>query len=123
MSEKKFWKVSPHIPVMDVEETVKWYKDHLGFGEEWYWGNPVTDGGCRRDELRVLFGQTIEPFERPKELSLIFFVTGVDAIYDEVLERGLEIIQPIDTYEYGIREFAIQDLNGYPIRFAESVEI
>lgn len=123
MSEKKFWKVSPHIRVKDVEETVKWYKEHLGFGEEWYWGNPVTDGGCKRDELRMLFGKTIEPFEKPKELSLIFFVTAVDEIYKEVRDRGLEIIQPIETYEYGIREFMIQDINGYPIRFAESVEI
>ncbi len=45
MNEKKFWKVSPHLPVKDVRETVEWYKQNLGFGEEWFYGNPITDGG------------------------------------------------------------------------------
>jgi len=123
MSEKKFWKVSPHIPVEDVENTVNWYKNNLGFGDEWYYGNPVTDGGCRRDELRLLFGKVNGTFERPKELSLIFFVSAVDEIHDEVVGKGIEISLPIATYDYGIREFTIIDLNGYPIRFAETVEL
>lgn len=123
MSEKRFWKVSPHIPVEDVEKTVNWYKNNLGFSDEWYYGNPVTDGGCRRDELRLLFGKVNGTFERPKELSLIFFVSAVDEIHDEVVGKGIEIALPIATYDYGIREFTIIDLNGYPIRFAESVEI
>jgi len=25
MAEKKFWKLSPHLPVKDVVETVEWY--------------------------------------------------------------------------------------------------
>ena len=123
MSEKKFWKVSPHIPVKDVEETVEWYKKNLGFTEEWYYGNPVTDGGCKRDELRLLFGKVEGVFEKPKELSLIFFVSAVDEVYDEIVAKGIEITLPIATYDYGIREFSIIDLNGYPIRFAEAVEI
>ena len=123
MSEKKFWKVSPHIPVKDVEETVDWYKKNLGFAEEWYYGNPVTDGGCKRDELRLLFGKVEGVFEKPKELSLIFFVSAVDEVYEEVVAKGIEITLPIATYDYGIREFSIIDLNGYPIRFAEAVEI
>jgi len=123
MSEKKFWKVSPHIPVNDVEETVEWYKKNLGFTEEWYYGSPVTDGGCKRDELRLLFGKVEGVFEKPKELSLIFFVSAVDEVYEEVVAKGIEITLPIATYDYGIREFSIIDLNGYPIRFAEAVEI
>jgi len=123
MSEKKFWKVSPHIPVKDVEETVEWYKKNLGFSEEWYYGNPPTDGGCKRDELRLLFGKVEGVFEKPKELSLIFFVSAVDEVYEEVVTKGIEIELPIATYDYGIREFSIIDLNGYPIRFAEAVEI
>jgi|SRR4030095_1304461 len=121
MTEKKFWKVSPHLPVKDVKETVEWYKQNLGFGEEWFYGDPVTDGGCRRDEMRFLFGIGSEPFQPLKGVSLILFVTNVDEVYNEIRERGLQIVSEIKNYDYGIREFSLLDCNGYLLRFSESI--
>ncbi len=121
MKEKKFWKLTPHLPVRDVEETVQWYKENLGFGEEWFYGNPVTDGGCRRDEMRVLFGKGASPFQPPKEISLILFVDNVEEVYVEMQQKGLTITSPLRTYDYGIKEFSIMDCNGYYLRFSESV--
>jgi uncharacterized glyoxalase superfamily protein PhnB len=120
MKEKKFWKLSPHLPVKDVEETVKWYKENLGFEEEWFYGDPVTDGGCRRDEMRVLFGIGSSPYQTPRDLSLILFVDNVEEVYAEIQERGLAIVSPLKTYDYGIKEFSIIDCNGYLLRFSES---
>ena len=121
MKEKKFWKLTPHLPVKDVVETVEWYKQNLGFGEEWYYGNPITDGGCRRDEVRVLFGVSSGPFQPLENISLILFVSNVDEVYNEIKGKGHRIIKEIQTYDYGIREFAIFDCNGYMLRFSESV--
>jgi uncharacterized glyoxalase superfamily protein PhnB len=121
MKEKKFWKLTPHLPVRNVEETVKWYKENLGFTEEWFYGNPVTDGGCRRDEMRVIFGIGSNPFEPPKDISLILFVENVEEIYSEVQQRGLPVYRSLKTYDYGIKEFSILDCNGYQLRFSESV--
>jgi uncharacterized glyoxalase superfamily protein PhnB len=121
VKEKKFWKLSPHLPVKDVRETVKWYVENLGFGEEWYYNDPVTDGGCRRDEMRVLFGVSSSTFRTPEDLSLILFVDNVDEVYLEIQQRGLPVISPLKTYDYGIREFSIRDCNGYILRFSESV--
>jgi uncharacterized glyoxalase superfamily protein PhnB len=120
MKEKKFLKITPHIPVPDVVKTVEWYKQHLNFSEEWYWGNPVSDGGCRRDELRVLFGKSSTPLNTPNEMSLIFFVANVDAIFEEMQQKNLSVISPLQQYDYNIKEFSIRDINGYIIRFAES---
>src|SRR5689334_5977600 len=113
MKEKRFWKVTPHIPVSDVVKTVEWYKQHLDFSEEWYWGNPVSDGGCRRDDLRVLFGKCEQPMHTPNEMSLIFFVSNIEAVYDEMQQKGLKIISPLEKYDYGIKEFSIRDINNY----------
>ena len=121
MKEKKFWRISPHLPVENVRLTIDWYKANLGFGEEWFYGDPVTDGGCRRDEMRLLFGKTSGPFKPLKDISLILFVSNVDEVYEEVKQRGLQIIKEIQTYDYGMREFAILDCNGYMLRFSESV--
>ena len=119
---KKFGKISPHLPVRDVRETIRWYEERLGFSEPWFWGDPPSDGGCRRDDLRVLFGKA-DPFVPPQDLSLILFVSGIDEVYEEIVERGHKILSPVKTYDYGIREFAIEDVNGYYLRFAESVEV
>jgi uncharacterized glyoxalase superfamily protein PhnB len=121
MKEKKFWKLSPHLPVKDVEATVKWYKENLGFGEEWFYGNPVTDGGCRRDEMRVLFGTGSSPYQTPKDISLILFVDNVEEVYAEIQQRGLAVFSPLKAYDYGIKEFSIIDCNGYMLRFSESI--
>jgi uncharacterized glyoxalase superfamily protein PhnB len=99
MAEKKFWKLSPHLPVKDVVETVEWYKQNLGFGEEWFYGNPPTDGGCRRDEMRVLFGIASLPIQSLRHLSLILFVSNVEEVYDEIKKRGHKIIKEIQTYD------------------------
>ncbi len=121
MKEKKFRKLSPHLPVRDVKETIEWYKQRLGFGEEWFYGDPVTDGGCRRDEMRVLFGVSSSPFETPRDISLILFVDNIEEVYAEMQQRGLSISSPLTTYDYDIKEFSIIDCNGYLLRFAESV--
>jgi uncharacterized glyoxalase superfamily protein PhnB len=121
MQEKRLLKVTPHIPVADVEKTVEWYKQHLDFSEEWYWGNPVMDGGCRRDDLRLLFGKSPQPLQTPQEMSLIFFVSNVESVYEEMQQKNLKIVSPLKEYDYGIKEFTIEDLNGYRIRFAENV--
>src|SRR5438067_1006517 len=111
MKEKKFCKLTPHLPVKDVKETIEWYKQNLGFINEWYYGDPVTDGGCNRDELRILFGKPSTPFETPHDLSLIFFVSNVEAVYEEIQQRSLKILDPLRQHDYGIKEFAIADIN------------
>ena len=121
MREKKFCKLSPHLPVRDVKETIEWFKRNLGFEEEWFYGDPVTDGGCCRDEMRVLFGIGSSPFQPLKNISLILFVSNVEEIYREIQQRGLTIFSPLKTYDYGMKEFSILDCNGYLLRFSESV--
>lgn len=118
---KKFWKINAHLPVKDLQETIAFYKAKLGFEEEWYYGDPPTDAGCRRDELRMLFGKASQPFQPCQELSLVLFVTNVEAVYEELQQKGLKIINELQTYDYGIKEFSIMDCNGYYLRFAESV--
>jgi|SRR4051812_35840586 hypothetical protein len=122
MKEKKFLKVTPPIPVKDVLETVEWYKQHLDFSEEWYYADPVSDGGCRRNDLRLLFGKASTPLKTPGEMSLIFFTSNVEEIYEEIQQKKLKIVRPLKQYDYGIKEFSIRDINGYIIRFAENVD-
>ena len=47
-------------------------------------------------------------------------VEGIDALHDR-LKPLVTMVMPIETKFYGMREFAIEDPDGYVITFAEPV--
>jgi hypothetical protein len=47
-------------------------------------------------------------------------VEGVDALYEKLVNKSVEIIQPLCDQPYG-REFYIADLDGYILAFLEEI--
>jgi len=121
---KKFNRSNPHLPVKNLRETINYYRDHLGFYDEWIFGE--KDGGIQRDDMHLLF------FEDPgfvniinnedHRLSLMWFVNNIDEIYSEFKQRKIELADDLREHPYGLREFAFIDMNGYYIRVAEGMD-
>jgi len=124
MKTKKFIRSGAHLPVINLKQTLDYYRDTLGFYEEWTEG--ISDGGIRRDDMRMLFGEDPEYTQKinsgQARLNLLWFVDNIDKVYTEYQSRGIIIASPLTTYSYGLREFAFIDINGYYIRVAESVD-
>jgi uncharacterized glyoxalase superfamily protein PhnB len=123
----KFIRSNPHLPVRNLRQTLDYYRDALGFTDEWTWTNAegkITDGGIRRDDMRLLFGEApdfvdiIESY-RQSRLALMWFVEDIDQIYLEFWDREIEFADELKTHPYGLREFAFIEINGYYIRVAE----
>lgn len=124
MKPKKFNRCSPHLPVKNLKETLNYYRDKLGFSDEWIWED--KDGGIRRDDLHLLFGED-SVFaglinNEKNRLPLLWFVDNIDKIYSEFRERNIDIASELRAHPYGLREFAFIDINGYYIRIAEGSE-
>ena|ERR1700744_1759384 len=123
MKAKWFIKSAPHLPVINLRQTLDYYRDTLGFYEEWTKGE--KDGGIRRDDMRMLFGQDAAYTKilnsDQSRLNLMWFVNNIEEIYAEYQARGIEIVSPLTSYSYGLREFAFMDINGYYIRVAEGI--
>jgi uncharacterized glyoxalase superfamily protein PhnB len=124
VKEKGFIRCNPHLPVKSLRETLDFYREKLGFSDEWIFGD--RDGGIRRDEMRLLFGEdpdfTGAINTNEHRLSVMWFTNNIEDIFFEFQSRGIEIAAPLKTHPYGLREFAFIDLNGYYIRVAERVE-
>ena len=123
MKAKWFIKSAAHLPVINLRQTLDYYRDTLGFYEEWTEGK--TDGGIRRDDMRLLFGEDpaytqIINSDRSR-FNLLWFVNNIEEVLAEYQAKGIEIVTPLTTYSYGLREFAFIDINGYYIRVAEGV--
>jgi len=86
-------------------------------------GNHI-DGGIRRDEMRLLFGEEPDVVDGNAKLtlSIMWFVENIEEIYDEFRRKGIAIAAELETQPYGLREFAFMDINGYYIRVAEGTE-
>jgi uncharacterized glyoxalase superfamily protein PhnB len=123
MKTKKFIRSSPHLPVKDLKQTLDYYRETLGFYDEWTEGD--KDGGIRRDDMRLLFGEdagfTAAINNTKHRLPLMWFVDNIDSVYAELHERNVEIADGLKTHPYGLREFAFIDINGYYIRVAEGI--
>ncbi|MBS1529425.1 MAG: hypothetical protein JSU01_03880 [Bacteroidetes bacterium] len=130
MKTKKFIRCNPHLPVRGLQQTLDYYREKLGFADEWAMADSegkVTDGGVRRDEMRLLFGEDPDFVDvlssyKKSRLPLIWFVEDIDAIYAEFRAKGIEFADTLRTHVYGLREFAFIDINGYYIRVAEAVD-
>lgn len=124
MKPKKFIQSGPHLPVKNLRQTLDFYRDTLGFSEEWTFGE--KDGGISRDDLRLLFAEDpdfVADVNNPQHrLSLLWFVENIEEVLSEFNERNVHIVDGLRTHAYGLREFALLDINGYYVRVAEASE-
>ena len=119
---KKFYGINPFIPVKNLKATLDYYRDKLGFYDEWTWND--LDGGIQRDEMRLLFSEESvykDSFNTDFRYVQLWFVENVDQVFSEYLQRGINIIQQTENKPWGTREFIFSDLNGHLIRVAEIV--
>ncbi|MDX1546150.1 MAG: VOC family protein [Rhodothermales bacterium] len=119
----------PDMMVDDVNATVAFYRDVLGFDLVM----TVPDRGrldwalLRRGGAEVLFqdrqrlADELPVFaERPVGGALTFYfnLDGIDGLYEQVRGR-LPLVQDLRPTFYGTREFSVQDNNGFILTFAE----
>src|SRR5262245_40378962 len=109
----------PILAVRDVVAAVRFYRDQLGFTEEWLWDDPPTFGGVRWGKVGVLFTLAPELATRIEGHEHVFFVHDITALYERHRANGIVILRPLEIKPWGMHEYVIRDLNGYHLRFDE----
>ena len=98
----------PELPVADVERAQQHYRDALGF--EIGWLEPGKEiGSVNRGNVAVFFRRREERFE--PSVSWIF-ASEIDATYQELQSSGANIVDPLETKPWGLRQFTVKDLDG-----------
>ena len=127
----RFQSVTPNLLVRDVKKSTEFYRDVLGFsmGETVPDQEPFVFVWMKRDEVSVFLNDihaaahdypaaaTLQP---GGTAALFFVISGVDGYHAMVAPRA-NVIMPLKTQFYGMREFAITDPDGHIITFAERV--
>ena len=109
--------------VRNVGESVAHYRDVLGFRVEFTYGDPAFYAGVERDAVVIHLQAASDTARQPGQAAIYIFVTGVDALYEELRLRGALVLGGPEDYAYGMRDFTITDLDGNELVFGmESIQ-
>ena len=117
--------VSPVLLVADLDRSVAFFRDGLGFECRVY-GHPPNFATASRDEATILLAlaadaERIVPNWRivDKTWDAYIRVDDADAVYAELQERGAKIDYTIYDAPHGFREFGVRDPDGHDIAFGQ----
>jgi uncharacterized glyoxalase superfamily protein PhnB len=127
---RHFFGVLPVFLVDDVVQTVEHYRDVMGFEVDFLYGTPPTYASVSRDDAIINFTLSNPPGRRNSVrtaglgngVDAYMVVSDIDEVYEELREHGANVVVPIASQEYGMREFHIEDLNNYRIAIAEETD-
>ncbi|MFC2013749.1 VOC family protein [Chloroflexota bacterium] len=117
--------ISPTLAVRNMKETIEFYKNSLGFkvGICFPDANNPEYADLSKDGmvLMVIPAENcgIGSKEKPGiGVNLYMQIDGdIDKYYDGLKKRGVKIEVDIKDEPYGIRDFTVEDINGYLLTF------
>jgi predicted enzyme related to lactoylglutathione lyase len=112
----QFVQGAPVLHVADVEATAAFYRDVLGFTWDF---NDDAYAVVWRDNSAIHF---VRGEGSPKGVHLFQWVKDVDAYFKEVVDRGAQVSAEPADQPYGIREFAVRDINSIGIVFGQDID-
>ena len=125
--------LTPNLMVNDVEETIEYYTDVLGFTLL----RTVPEKGkldwamVKRNDVLFMF-QSVKSLksdlprlkgEKPGGgLTFYIKVDRITEFHEELFNNEVEIISELESTFYDTIEFSIVDVNGYVLTFSEEQE-
>jgi len=137
-----FKKITTNLMVNDVQETLSYYRDVLGFElvgavtyDQDFLPSPAPDmplafAILKRDEVQLMvqsqqsLSQDLPCFEGMAvggSISLYMEVDQVAHIYESLKDK-VEVVKDLHKTFYGMDEFYIKDCNGYVLAFGSKVQ-
>jgi uncharacterized glyoxalase superfamily protein PhnB len=117
--------LSPLLAVRNVRETIEFYKDTLGFetGMVFPDENNPEYADLSKDDMVIMFilakNMGIGSDEKLGiGVNLYMEIDGdIDEYYAELKNKSVKIVYDINDEHFGIRDFAIEDIDGYQLTF------
>jgi uncharacterized glyoxalase superfamily protein PhnB len=98
----------PELPVADVERAQQHYRDALGFEIGWLYPDKEI-GAVSRGDVAIFFRKRKSMFEPAVHWV---FAEDIDALYQELMSLGANVVDPLAKKPWGLRQFAVEDLDG-----------
>ena len=137
--DDSFRSIAPMFGVKNIEQTVEFYQERLGFSVQGIWKDIGPYAIVRRGGVVApMFGvknieQTVDSIKRDWGSRIHFFqvkeedsghtsvyisVDDANAVYEELKNLGHTNLKPPTDKPYGRRDFGVPDLDGHWLFFS-----
>ena len=115
------FKVTGHATVLHVKDmpvALAYYRDKLGFTVTFTWDDPPRYVCLCLGDCAIHLNSYVPP-AGPSHVAI--FCSGIDALYTQLNECGVDIEEPIADQAYGMRDFAVIDPDGHRLTFGQGI--
>jgi len=121
--------ICPVFLVDDIVKSAEYYRDVLGFQFDRYWGEPPCFCMVCRDNAEIFLSGPQKPGVkqmRPNRShteawDAYIRVKDADALCAEYRAKGARIVREPCNAFYDMREFEVEDVNGYALCFGQDI--
>lgn len=106
--------IMPFLPVLDVQASVTYYQEALGFRLAWRmsdWQLAAVDNG----DVEIFLVPWTEEGAPPTHTCYVY-TDDPDTLCSEFAAAGADIEETVASREWGMREFVVRDLDGHRLK-------
>jgi catechol 2,3-dioxygenase-like lactoylglutathione lyase family enzyme len=113
----------PVICTDDIDRSLSYYIDILGFSFDFKYGDPPVYAGVKSGNAEIYF--TCNPAlthlikENGLPPDIFIWVEDAGLLFKEHTDKGAEVVEPIAERPWGARQYVIKEINGYHLKFAQ----
>jgi len=120
--------ISPTLAARNMKQTIQFYRDSLGFKMGMAFpdaGNPEYADLSKDGMVIMLIPATNIGIGAKEKLgigvNLYLQIDGdIDEYYSELRNKGVKIVVDIKDEPFGIRDFTVEDIDGYKLTFNQA---
>lgn len=117
--------ISPTLAVRNMKQTIQFYRDSLGFkmGVAFPDADNLEYADLSKDGMVIMLIPTGNVGIGAEEelgtgVNLYMQIDGdIDEYWEELEKKGVKVVADIKDEPFGIRDFTIEDINGYKLTF------
>ena len=123
--------ISPMLAVRNMKQTIEFYKNSLGFkmGMAFPDADNPEYADLSKDGMVLMF-IPVENVGIGKEeelgvgVNIYMQIDGdIDEYYNELKNKGVKVVVDIKDEPFGIRDFTVEDIDGYKLTFNHAGEL
>jgi uncharacterized glyoxalase superfamily protein PhnB len=113
----------------DLDRTLNYYRENLGFETQFEYGDPTFYAGAIRDGLSIFFRHVDQPLPWPANkysdemLDAYLRVENVDWLFNEISSTDTQIVRTLAGMPWGYTEFVVKDVDGRLLCFGQATEL
>ncbi len=105
------------LTVRNVTESLAYYRDKLGFTVAFEYGTPTYYVGLCDGNVALHLRAAEHFTTQPGQGAVSITVDDVDALHADLVRRGARVLKEPRDYDYGLRDFDVEDPDGNVIYF------